>query len=200
MKLKYLISFLFAFVAFGSASAQNLAIKTNLLYDATATVNLGLEIGLGKRTTLDISGNYNAWYTNEAANEKIRHMLVQPEFRYYFCEKMSGHFLGVHALFTEYNICGENWLLDAVGSVSSLRGEGIPDSRYEGVGYGAGLAYGYDIVLSNRLNLELSVGAGYVHLDYDRYGANKCAPLLDSAQKDYWGITKLGVSLVYIIK
>lgn len=29
-----------------SLSAQNVAVKTNLLYDATATFNLGAEIGL----------------------------------------------------------------------------------------------------------------------------------------------------------
>lgn len=198
--MRYIITFFLALVAYAGASAQNLAIKTNLVYDATATVNLGVEIGLGKRTTLDISGNYNAWYTDKDANEKIRHMLVQPEFRYYFCEKMSGHFLGAHALFTEYNVCGENWLLGALGQMSSLNGEYIPESRYQGVGYGAGLAYGYDWVLCSRLNLEFTVGAGYIYFDYDRYGAPKCAPLLDSGDKDYFGITKVGISLVYLIK
>ena len=39
--------------------AQKVAVKTNLLYDATTTMNLGLEIGLGKKWSLDLSGNYN---------------------------------------------------------------------------------------------------------------------------------------------
>ena len=40
--------------------AQDVAVKTNLLYGVyTYTPNLGLEVGLGKRTTLDISGGYN---------------------------------------------------------------------------------------------------------------------------------------------
>lgn len=41
--------------------AQKVAVKTNLLYDATTTMNLGLEIGLGKKWSLDLSGNYNPW-------------------------------------------------------------------------------------------------------------------------------------------
>ena len=39
------------------ARAQDTAVKTNLLYDATATVNLGLEVGLAPKWTLDLSGN-----------------------------------------------------------------------------------------------------------------------------------------------
>lgn len=38
---------------------QYLALKTNLLYDATTTPNLGLEVSMGKHFTLDVSGNYN---------------------------------------------------------------------------------------------------------------------------------------------
>ena len=36
---------------------QKAGIKTNLLYDATSTINLGAEIALGRRVTLDVSGN-----------------------------------------------------------------------------------------------------------------------------------------------
>ena len=41
-----------------SSLAQKWAVKSNLLYDATATINLGVEAALGPRVTLDISGNY----------------------------------------------------------------------------------------------------------------------------------------------
>ena len=41
---------------------QKIAVKTNLLYDATTTLNLGVEVGLGKRWTADISGNFNRWF------------------------------------------------------------------------------------------------------------------------------------------
>ena len=33
--------------------AQKVALKSNLLYDATATMNLGLEFGLARKWTLD---------------------------------------------------------------------------------------------------------------------------------------------------
>lgn len=42
----------------GKLSAQEWAIKTNLAYDATTTMNLGFEVGVAKNWTLDFSGNY----------------------------------------------------------------------------------------------------------------------------------------------
>lgn len=176
----------------------DVAIKTNLLYDATGTVNLGVEFLLGKKTTLDISGNYNAWYTDKSKNEKVRHALIQPEFRYYFDERFKGHYVGAHLLAGEYNVCGDNWLFGSMIDMSTI--SDMERGRYQGVGYGAGLTYGYVMPLANRLNLEFNVGLGYIYLDYDQYGPDKCDPLVGSDTDGYFGLTKLGVTLSYVIK
>lgn len=60
MKLKnyaILLSFLLGGSAF--VKAQDIALKSNILYDASGTINLGAEVGLAPRWTLDVSGNYN---------------------------------------------------------------------------------------------------------------------------------------------
>ena len=54
-----------------SLSAQDWAVKTNLLYDATATINLGAEIGLAPKWTLDLSANYNGWTFNDNKKWKL---------------------------------------------------------------------------------------------------------------------------------
>ena len=62
MKIKnyaILLSFLFCGSAF--VKAQNVALKSNILYDASGTVNLGAEVGLAPKWTLDVSGNYNGF-------------------------------------------------------------------------------------------------------------------------------------------
>lgn len=41
------------------ACAQDIAAKTNLLYWATTTPNIGMEFGLGEQTTLELTGGYN---------------------------------------------------------------------------------------------------------------------------------------------
>lgn len=58
--------------------AQKVAVKTNLLYDATTTMNLGLEIGLGKKWSLDLSGNYNPWKFDDET--RLRHRVYSRNF------------------------------------------------------------------------------------------------------------------------
>ncbi len=176
----------------------DLTIKTNLLYDATATINLGVEFAVADRMTVDISGNYNAWYTDKSKNYKIRHSLIQPEFRYYFDERFKGHYVGAHLLAGEYNVNGGNWLFGTMINMSTI--SNMEEGRYQGVGYGAGLTYGYVTPIANRLNLEFNVGLGYVYLDYDQYGPDKCDPLVGSDSDGYFGLTKLGVTLSYVLK
>ena len=56
--------------------AQKVTLKSNLLYDATATMNLGLEFGLARKWTLDIPVNYHPW--KPADGKRLRHWGVQP--------------------------------------------------------------------------------------------------------------------------
>ena len=80
MKLILAVGFLLAFATGVNAQKQRtqtylpkIAIKTNALYWATSTPNLGLEIGLAKKLTLDISGNYNPWKFSD--NKQLKHWL-----------------------------------------------------------------------------------------------------------------------------
>ena len=84
------------------ASDNDVALKTNLLYDATLTVNAGAEIAVAPRWSVDLSGNINAW--TMSAGKRWKHWLVQPEARYWFCDALAGHFVGVHLLGGQYNV------------------------------------------------------------------------------------------------
>ena len=54
---RFLIIAVFALVAsMGSASAQKVAIKTNALYWATATPNVGMEFAMADRWTFELVG------------------------------------------------------------------------------------------------------------------------------------------------
>ena len=90
----------------GRVFAQKVAVKTNVLYWATTTPNLGFEFGLGKKTSLELFGGYNPWNLDKGENKKMKHYLIQPEFRYWLCERFQGHFFGLHAGFSEYNVSG----------------------------------------------------------------------------------------------
>ena len=84
--------------------AQKVALKSNLLYDATATMNLGLEFGLARKWTLDIPVNYHPW--KPADGKRLRHWGVQPEVRYWFCERFNRTFMGLHGHYAEFNVGG----------------------------------------------------------------------------------------------
>lgn len=60
MKIRSIFTLLILTLLVSYSRAQDIAIKTNLLYGGyTYTPNLSLEIGLGKRSTLDLGGGYN---------------------------------------------------------------------------------------------------------------------------------------------
>lgn len=194
MRAIFYISLL-SLIATVSANAQgSVGIKTNLLYGAyTYTPNLGVEIGLGRRTTLDISGGYNPWNLNSrGGDKKLVHWLVQPEFRYFLCSRLGGHFFGVHGLYSEYNIGGHE--------LPMLFGKESEKYRYEGTAYGGGITYGYQFLIGKRWNLELSMGAGVVQMEYDKYDCVNCGVKQSTKSKTYYGPTKAAVTLIYIIK
>lgn len=181
------------------AFAQKVGIKTNLLYDATSTMNLGVEFGLSPRWTLDISGNFNPWTFSD--NRKMKHWLVQPEARYWFCEKFNGHFLGIHAHGGQYNWGGMlPWGFKDGKMFGSIENKHILENRYQGWLAGAGLSYGYQWILGNRWSLEATIGVGYAYLSYDRYPCGTCGVKLDEGHKNYFGPTKAGITLIYMIK
>ena len=186
-----LIALLFAGGIF-EAQAQKIAFKTNLLYDATSSVNVGLETGLSPRWTLDISGNYNAWSKNDYT--KWKHWMAQPEARYWFCDRFSRHFVGVHLIGGAYNLGGIDNNLSFLGTDLSL----LKDHRYQGYAYGAGAAYGFAFMLSKHLNLELEAGFGYICLDYDMFECEGCGRQTLSGIHHYIGPTKAAVNLVFL--
>ncbi|NDV59500.1 DUF3575 domain-containing protein [Bacteroides sp. 519] len=162
------------------------ALKNNGLVDLTLSPNLGFEFRVARRYTVDIWGSYNPWTFPD--NKKFKHVFVQPEVRYWLCESFIGHFFGFHPTYSYFNIGG-------TGPTRALK-----DKRYEGQLYGAGFSWGYQLYLSPRWNLEFNLGVGYLYIDYDRYQAPVCGLFEKSKDRHYLGITRAGISFVYIIK
>lgn len=176
------------------AKAQDFAIKTNLLYDATATLNLGAEVGLAPRWTFDVSGNYHPW--DLPSKPMIRHAMLQPELRYWFCDRFSRHFIGVHALGGIYNIAN----LPTAGRKFFGRDlTPLSKYRYQGWFVGAGVAYGYDFILGEHWNLELEVGVGYIYTMYDKFECEECGlQLAYQVPVKTFAPTKAAINLVYL--
>ena len=173
--------------------AQKVAVKTNLLYDATATINAGIEFGLAPKWTLDVSGNFNGWTMSH--DRKWKHWMVQPEARYWFCDRFAGHFLGFHALGGQYNVGHLKNNIKFLGTDFSK----LSDSRYQGWFIGAGVAYGYAWVLNKHWNLEGEIGVGYVYTEFDRFNCKGCGKKVEEDKNHhYFGPTKAAINLIYV--
>ena len=149
--MKRILFLVLLLVATTGVYGQKFAVKSNLLYDATATINLGVEVGLAKKWSLD--------------------------------------FFGLHAHYADYNVGGLKFL-----------SKNMENHRYQGNLYGAGLSYGYQWLLSDRWSMEAVLGIGWAHLDYDKYPCATCGTILKSETKDYFGVTKAAISIIYFIK
>lgn len=181
------------------AHAQ-LAIKTNLLYDATTTPNIGAELRVNEKSTVNLVYGLNPWTfsSDSHGNRKAKHWVLMPEYRWWTCSPYNGHFFGVHAFGGEYN--AQNVSLPIPGGFfgGDNLTKAVRDKRYQGWFVGAGVTYGYQWILARHWNLEAEIGAGYGYVRYDRFTCGDCGVKTGSGGTNYLGITKLGISLLYI--
>lgn len=173
------------------AQRPTFGIKTNVLYWATTSPNVALEVATGKKWTFKTTLGFNAWDFDATRNDEIslRHWLVQPELRYWFCQAFEGHLIGVHGIYTQFDM----------GNIPFIKGE-IQDYIYRGYGYGAGISYGCHFPLAKRWGVELTAGFGFLILDYDKYRCLDCTEYVGSYGRNYVGPTKLAVNFIFMIQ
>ncbi|MDR3251817.1 MAG: DUF3575 domain-containing protein [Tannerella sp.] len=251
------------------AFAQEMALKTNLLYDATTTMNLGYEVALGKKVTLDIGINYNPWtlgykwvglegtdnrFVEQRKSMMLKHWMIQPELRWWSCEKFNGHFFGIHLLGGQFSIgaidlpfdigrykdengdyygtypadmvtaagdkvtgvqykpgSGDDYykpLAEVLGEKEArnqiiyrnVDRDGVYINTFDGWFIGAGVSYGYHWILSPRFSMEFSLGVGYAYIDYEKLRCVTCKQVVEKDAINYFGATKAGISVVYMLK
>lgn len=175
-----------------TANAQTVGIKSNIIADGLLSPNLGVEIGLAPKWSLDLTGEVNFWDIN---GHKWKHWLAQPEARYWLCDRFAGHFFGLHALGGQYNFGHIKNHIKFLGSNFS----NLTDYRYQGWAAGAGIAYGYAWVLGKHWNLEAEIGIGWLYTRFDKYSCENCGKKLESGlHHNYFGPTKVAINFEYI--
>ena len=169
------------------------ALKTNVIYDATATINLGVEFALAPKMTMDISGDLHPWVLPNGW--RLTHYLVQPELRFWLKERFQGHFFAVNVLGATYNAGNIRNNFHIMGRDMSALGR----YRVEGIAYGAGLGYGYAVRVAKRLNVEMEIGLGYIGAEFDAYRLGEKESLYaQNSTAQYFGPTKGALNIVYI--
>lgn len=197
--LLFLCLFLYNPAASADQPRNNLAIKTNLLYDATTTPNLGVEFGVGRKNTFQVVYGINPWtFSTNHGDKKLKHWVVMPELRWWPCSRFNGHFFGVHLLGGQFNASNIDIPLPGAFFSGNDLTKDARDTRVQGYYAGAGVTYGYQWILSRHWNFEAEIGVGYGHVWYDRYPCHRCGAKIASGETNYAGVTKVGLSFLYI--
>lgn len=167
-------------------NAQHVGQKTNMAYWATGTPNVAVEVALGRKFTIDVEAGYNPW--DYPGGSSMRHWVVRPGVRYWFCRSFQGHFIGMDALYAQYDIGN-------IPFVPQMR-----ERSYRGAIYGPSISYGYHFPIGKRWGLEVTAGFGYLRTQYDIYVCDGCTEILGNYKRTYLGPTKLGVSFIFMIR
>lgn len=164
-----------------------LMLKTNLLFDAVAIPNVGVELSLGRRWSIAGEWMY-AWWKSDRRHRYWQGYGGYLGVRKYFGKTADGHpFTGHH--------------IGAYGSTMTYDvewgGRGYQASRF---GFGGGVEYGYSTALARRLNLDFAIGLGFHGEEYKVYDPIDSHYVWHSTHKrNWWGPTKACISLVWLI-
>lgn len=169
----------------GDDCRVKVTVRSNLLYDAILTPSFGLELSLTPHCSVGLEGVY-AWWSNDRSHRYWRIRGVWLDVNYWFggstrVRALTGHHAGLYMSWHDYDF--------------EFGGKGWQSPRTT---FGFGLSYGYSLRLNRRLNLDFFVRAGYSvgHvISYEpQCGQYVC---IDRYLKRYFGITGLGVTLVW---
>lgn len=189
-ELKILLWSLMLFCNSLCGFSQTVVLKNNLLYDATLTPNIGIEVKLSNRWTAGLNVGYQPWPFSDKTERKLRHLLIAPEARYWFCDVFSGWFIGANAFYSHYNLSKVNLL----GLYPSLK-----NRRRQGDAFAAGVFAGHSWILSPRWSIEAEAGVDVGHAKYKEYECAHCGEYYGEDKKPFLA-PKVGINIIYNIK
>jgi len=166
------------------AKAQNVAIKTNMLYDVLGVASLGVETATSKHSSFSLSGTYNPLKYSGA---KWKNFSLQLEHRHWFHRTFTGPFVSV-------NVCYGGFNLD------KLHLGGLYGKHRQGHFLGGGIGGGYSIILSPRCNIDFSIDLDVIRCRYDRFREGSIPYLEGRFSSTEVLPIGTGISFVYIIK
>lgn len=162
-----------------TSSDRYIALKTNVPFAAVAIQNLALEVQCHEHISIDFPVMWSI--SDLDPKHALRTFALQPEGRWWTKAVGKGHFFGLHAHVAWFNLKWE-------------------EDRYQSQKrplLGAGISYGYKLPISGHWGAEFNIGAGYANMKYDTYYNIENGAKIDTRVRNYWGITRLGLSLVY---
>lgn len=160
-------------------SHPSVTLKTNAILWATTVMNVECEVRFHPHISASLGLAWCPWFFTERF--ALRNLSIMPEIRWWLKPVQTGHFFGLHLATAWYNVK-------------------YGDFRYQDSNrplLNAGVTYGYRFRLTPRLGIELSIGAGFASLQYDRFHNVNNGALADTRRTTWFGIDRAAISLTY---
>lgn len=223
MKSNKIFTSLFFFVLClgtgNQAVAQTVALRTNLLYDATLSPNLGAEVRVDSTWSVGVLGGVNFWDIDKGQNKKWRHVLVNPNVRHYFGHRRDS--LCVYETITDTNGLPQvRMVRDSVvtrraqyweagliyshfnvGNIKFPFGlyQSVRDRRLQGDLVALSGKYGWAWMLSRHWRLEAEAGLAVGYAWFKEYECSHCGTYYGDGDRIFL-LPQLGINVVYNIK
>lgn len=162
-------------------------IKTSLLHDALLIPHIGGEIAIDRKWSVGAEW-WHSWWWSDRTHWYHRTYGGDLELRYWpdvarGKKPFTGHHFGVYGGILTYDF---EW-----------GARGYLANRWSFFG---GLSYGYSLPISRRMNLDFTVGFGYLGGIYKEYlPSEECYVWQATKNRKWIGPTKAEVSLVWLI-
>lgn len=166
------------------------SIKSNLLFDMMTALNVEAEVPIGNHWSVMMEDVFPWWEHDNKYCFQLWEMGVEGRYWFrnnkYHSQRLKGHFTGVYTMSGIYDFQWDTNLCT------------------QGEFWSVGVTYGYSRRISKLFNLEFSISCGYLSSAYRRYYPSEGYEVLyrdrREGRMDYWGPTKLKISLVMPIR
>ena len=166
------------------------ALRTNLLYDATLSPNLGLDVRVDSAWTVGLLAGVNAWDIDKEKNKKWRHALFSLRARNYRKELFHKNYIEFDAIYSHFNV-GNTKI--PFGLYSAVK-----DRRLQGDLVALGGKYGYSWILARHWRIEAEAGVAVGYAWFKEYDCDHCGTYYGKGDRIFL-LPQLGINVVYII-
>ena len=179
-----------------SSSWKGASLRTNLVYAASASANLGVDFAIGNHFSLGANfglkawPRWLAWDLDKENPKKWKHILIAPELRWWPEQVYQHWFVGADLVWSHFNVGNVNF---PFGMYPQVREE-----RLQGDVWALGLFGGYSWRLARHWRIEAEAGIGVGYYGAQRYECAHCGAPLGPAE-GLAIIPKLGVNIAWDI-
>ena len=180
MKKLFFCALFFLFMGLVS-NAQRWAVGTNLVdYANFGTLNLEGSVAVERHWSLDMEWDYNPWTYKAGSSDQFQNRSLSSS-------------LGTR--YWPWHVYAGWWFRSSIQYQIYNRGGLLQESAEEAEAYGAGIAFGYALLLGERVNVDFGFGLWGGMKEYTIYRCTNCGRITEQGTK--WFMLPDDISLAF---